>query len=114
MGVYMEYTDDYYAVANEEGLIVGKGHGNGRNCYQGVGVTYWTEEDGKRLEKDIAFVFENVPESKDWFWGFVPFTYYKGEYDVYVIGCKAEDIIEIDTFDELCQIDPSYKDFKAE
>ena len=114
MGIYMEYTDDWYAVADENDVIIARGHGNGRNCYQGVGITYWTEEDGKRLEKDIAHVFENVPDSKDKFWGYVPFIHYKEDYIVYAIGCKQEDIIEIDTFDELCQIDPSYKDFKAE
>lgn len=113
MGIYMEYTDDWYVVTNEEGVIVSRGHGGGRNCYQGVGIYYWTEEDGKRLENDIKQVFENVPESKNWFWGFVPLEYFKKEYVVYALGCKKEDIIEIDTFDELKAIDKSYENYKA-
>ena len=72
-----------------------------------VGISYWNEEDGKKLATDIAEVYEG-PGGKERYWEQVPLVYKKENYAVEVAECKEDDIVEIDTFRELKQIDKSY------
>lgn len=77
------------------------------SLYQKVGISYWTAEDGKKLETDIEAAY-NMPGGKERYWDQVPFVCFKGKYQVEIKECKSEDIIEIDTFKELKQIDKTY------
>ena len=36
------------------------------------------------------------------------FEIYKDDYKIHVRECKNGDVIEIDTYDELCELDSSY------
>ena len=72
-----------------------------------VGISYYTEEDGKKLSKDIADVF-NSPGGKEKYWDQVPLLSKKSNYKISIRECKSDDIIEIDTFNELKKIDKTY------
>lgn len=75
--------------------------------YQQVGISYWSQEDGKRLETDIEVAY-NMPGGKERYWDQVPFVCFKGKYQVQIQECRLEDIIEIDSFSELKMIDKTY------
>lgn len=77
------------------------------SLYQEVGISYWNEEDGKKLETDIESAY-NMPGGKERYWDQVPFVCFKGKYQVEIRACQLEDIIEIDTFKELKAIDKTY------
>lgn len=79
----------------------------GIDCYQMCGISYWTEEDGKKLSEDIPKVFE-TPGGRERFWDEVPLRYCKDDYTVGVRECSQDDLVEIDTFKELQDIDPAY------
>ena len=81
------------------------------NCFQEVGISYWDRQDGKKLRKDIREVFES-PGGKELLWENVPLVNKKDNYIVRIKECKKEDIIEIDSFNELCALDPLYKNFR--
>ena len=49
-----------------------------------------------------------MPGGKERYWEQVPLVYKKNNYAVEVRECFEEDIVEIDTFRELNQIDPTY------
>lgn len=112
------YTSDFLAIRKDrtddwcfkvkDGVIreetVG---GEGDNIWQMVGISYWNEADGKKLSEDIASVYDS-PGGKERYWEQVPLVYCKNHYEVAVRPCVDEDIVEIDTFDELKKIDPSY------
>ena len=53
-----------------------------------------------------------MPGGKDEDWCYVPLVSFKNEYQVHVRECAMDDIEEIDTYDELCAIDPSYLRYK--
>ena len=72
-----------------------------------VGISYWNDEDGKSLEEDVVAVF-NGPGGKERYWEQVPLVYKKENYKVAVRECREEDIVEIDTFRELKEIDKAY------
>lgn len=105
LAIPVEKTDDWcFTVKN--GVILEEKVG-GTDCWQMVGISYWDEEDGKKLEKDIASVYES-PGGRERYWEQVPLVYKKENYKVHVSECSAEDIIEIDTLRELKAIDKTY------
>ena len=105
LGIPMERTDDW-CLHVENGYVTKTAIG-GTNCYQTVGISYWTEEDGERLVDHVKEVY-NSPGGKERLWGTVPLIYKAEQYKVSVRECSLEDIVEIDTFNELKAIDPIY------
>ena len=83
----------------------------GRNCYQEVGISYWNNTDGKLLNNDIEEVLKS-PGGKELLWENVPLVKKRNNYRVQIKECRKEDIIEIDTFNELCALDKSYKNYQ--
>ncbi|MBO7079916.1 MAG: NTP transferase domain-containing protein [Bacilli bacterium] len=106
LGIPVERTDDW-CVMLEDGIIKKMSIG-GKNCYQMVGISYWTQEDGKKLFLDAREVF-NSPGGKERYWDQIPLEYCIKNYEVEVRKCSFDDIIEIDTFNELKKIDDTYK-----
>lgn len=110
------YTSDFLAIRKdrtddwcfevENGIIVEQKVG-GENCWQMVGISYWSEADGQKLAEDIPLVYA-MPGGKERYWEQVPICYRKENYTVEVLECYDTDILEIDTFRELKAIDKSY------
>lgn len=109
LGIPTEETDDWYFKTNEQGTICELGIGS-KDCYRMLGISYWDREDGAKLSEHIDATFK-MPGGKDEDWCYVPLVSFKNEYKVHVRECMMDDIEEIDTYDELCAVDPSYKDF---
>jgi len=106
LGIPVERSDDW-CVSVSGGYITKMTIG-GEKCYQMVGISYWTEGDGKRLFTAARDVF-NSPGGRSRFWDQVPLEYCIKDFKVEVRPCKFEDIIEIDTFNELKQLDETYR-----
>lgn len=105
LGKYTKVTDDW-CFDEKNGVIIKQKVG-GYNCYQMYGISYYDEIAGKTLEKDISKVYQS-PGGKEKYWDQVPLDVYKNNYKIYVRECYEGDIIEIDTFNELKQIDKTY------
>ena len=98
-------TDDW-CFDVRDGIIVKEKVG-GLNTWQMVGISYWNRDDGKNLKEDIQSAYEQ-PGGKEYYWEQVPLLVYQDRYKVAVTECYDDDIVEIDTFNELKQIDASY------
>ncbi len=105
LGIKMEHSDDWCFMASD-GIITSQTVG-GTDCYQEVGISYWNEEDGKKLAAHIKATFE-MQGGRDAYWDQVPFVFFKDEYKVEIRECLSTDIVEIDTFSELKMIDKVY------
>lgn len=105
LGKYMDVTDDWCLETKND--IVTKEKIGGYNCYQMLGMAYFNEEDAKKLEVDIDKVC-NMPGGKERYWDQVFFEVFKNNYKITIRKCNPEDIIEIDTFEELKMIDKTY------
>jgi len=110
LGIPTEETDDWYFKTGEDGVIYELGIG-AKDCYRMLGISYWSAEDGDTLEEHVKATFD-MPGGKDEDWCYVPLVAFKDAYQVHVRECTAADIEEIDTFDELCAIDPSSESFR--
>ncbi|MBO7310263.1 MAG: phosphocholine cytidylyltransferase family protein [Clostridia bacterium] len=107
LGVPTKRTDDWCFFVDANGRITKMGIG-GVDCHHMYGISYYTEEDGKRLAGHLEEVFKNVPGGKEKYWDEVSLSYYIDEYKIFVRECTFEDIIEIDTFNELKKLDSNY------
>lgn len=105
LAIKKDRTDDW-CFTEEKGFITGQLVG-GINCWQMVGISYWDKEDGAKLKNHIEEAF-NMPGGKERYWEQVALVVFKDQYKVMIKECKAEDIVEIDTFNELKAIDKSY------
>lgn len=106
LGVPVEVTDDWCFTIGAGGYIESQSVG-GRDCHQMIGVSYWDSEAGARLANDLNEVF-TAPGGKERYWDQVPMVYKKDNYNIAVRECGFEDIVEIDTFNELKKIDKLY------
>lgn len=105
LAIKKDKTDDWCFI-EKNGIIVEERIG-GRNCWQMVGISYWNKDDGNKLSNDIEKVYK-MPGGKKCYWEQVPLVFCKEHYEIEINECYCEDIIEIDTFGELKQIDASY------
>ena len=105
LGYYVDRSDDW-CLEVKNGVITKEKLG-GENCYQMVGISYYDELDGIKIEKDMKDVFES-PGGKEKYWEQVILDVCKKNYSIYLRECNKEDIIEIDTFNELKAIDKTY------
>lgn len=107
LGIKKQRSDDWCFQVRDGVIVDEKVGGEGSDIWQMVGISYWNSSDGHRLSQDIPEVFAS-PGGKERYWEQVPLIYCKEHYSVEVIDCFEEDIVEIDTFDELKQIDKIY------
>lgn len=105
LGIKVDRTDDWCFETKNN--IITKQKVGGINCHQMIGISYYNKQDGNKLSKDIADVFHS-PGGKEKYWDQVPLLEKKQNYKIYVRECQKEDIIEIDTFNELKQVDKTY------
>lgn len=106
LGIPVGRSDDWCLMTDGSGVITQETVG-GLNCHQMVGISFWSEADGGKLAGDLDEVYRS-PGGKERYWEQVPLVYKKENYSVHVRECSFEDITEIDTFNELKQIDKLY------
>ncbi len=104
-GVPCDSTDDWCLYANK-GHITGVSVG-GTKGYRMVGISYWTDSDGKKLANCLEKAY-NQPGGKERYWDSVPLSIFKDEFDLSVRECSFNDFDEIDTFNELKALDNVY------
>ena len=112
LGSFSIETDDWsYKLDN--GYITDYKKGN-TFCFNYYGISYWNKDDSKKLRNDFKQVYEEEQDGKDYFWEFIPLVLRKERYNVEVRPCEKSDIMEIDNFYELVQLDSSYKDYPGQ
>ena len=105
LGVPVESTDDWcFEVKNRVITAVSIG---GTHCHHMFGISYWNARDGAKLAEDIKKVFE-MPGGKERYWDQVALEYCIKNYQVEVRDCTFDDIIEIDTYNDLKKHDNTY------
>lgn len=105
LGSYSLETDDW-SFRLDNGHITDYRKGN-TYCYNYYGISYWTPEDSAKLRADFRQVYEEEGGC-DYFWEFIPLVLRKEKYAVEIRPCEKSDIMEIDNYYELQQLDPSY------
>lgn len=107
LGIKKQRSDDWILRVKDGIVCEETVGGEGDDIYQMVGISYWDGEAGRQLSRDIQDVYRS-PGGKERYWEQVPLVYRKEHYRVEIRECLEEDIVEIDTFNELKAIDKTY------
>lgn len=101
LAFHVPSSDDWCFFADDERRITRLAVGSdGQPCWQMVGCSYWTAEDGRRLLRHAREVYD-APGGHARYWDEIALMAHLGEYDIRVRPCTADDVIEIDTVEEL-------------
>lgn len=105
LGVPVKSTDDWCFETKNH--VITRLKMGGTDCYHVFGISYWAEEDGAKLYEDIKTVYE-MPGGKERYWDQVALEYCQNHYRVEVRECSFQDIVELDTYSELKELDHTY------
>ena len=105
LGMPVDRTDDW-CFETRRGYIT-KVRVGGEDVHHMFGISYWTREDAEKMEHDIEKVYKS-PGGKERYWDEVALRECIKNYKVWVRPVVQGDIIEIDTYNELKQIDSIY------
>ena len=108
LGAHVTETDDWCFF--KKGNYIDRVAVGGEDCWHMIGISYWNEEDSKKLREDVVKVF-NSRGGKEKYWDNVPLTVCKKDFKIEVRECKKKHVTEIDNYSELVIIDPSYANY---
>ena len=92
----------------EDGVVRSCSRTGGRGGWQLYSISRWSAEDGRRLRRHLEIEFEEK-QNRQIYWDDVPMFCYPEEYRLGIRPMTREDVIEIDSLEELAAIDPSYR-----
>ena len=106
LGRYVDKTDDWcFEMKNN---VISKIKQGGKDCYHTYGISYFNNEAAEKFKNDVTELYLNIPGGKEKYWDQVHLDVFRKNYRFEVRECTIDDIIEIDTFNELKQIDKIY------
>ena len=100
-------TPDWIVDTDESGRITGyhdRGGERGWLCY---GVSRWTPEDGRKLKHYIEYEYLEK-NNRHIHWDYVPFNLHRDRFDLYIRETLPGQRVELDTAEQIAQVDPDY------
>ncbi len=94
----------------EQGVINSCSRTGGTKGWQLYSISRWNEQDGRQLQEDVTALFESG--NHQIYWDDVPLFCNADHYSLGIREMEKDDVIEIDSFEELVQIDQSYSEVK--
>ena len=94
----------------ENGIVTGCSRTGGSRGWQLYSISRWSAEDGAKLKKHLELEFD-VKKNRQIYWDDVAMFCHPEEYILGIRPMRAEDIIEIDSLEELIAADPTYAGF---
>lgn len=108
--IYVDkFTNEWLLTVNN-GIVTSCSRTGGKDGYQLYSISRWNHDDALRLRKHLEIEFEQK-NNHQIYWDDVALFCYPDEYKLGIAEMKCNDLIEIDSVDELICVDPSYKKF---
>jgi len=97
-------TDDWCFDADADGKITHIDTASAHPCHQMLGLSYWTAEDGQRLAECANELYKEE-RYHQLYWDEIALKYYLPEFSIHIRPCSREDVWEIDTVEELRELE---------
>ena len=107
--VWTEKSTDEWLMQVERGKVVSCSRTGGTKGWQLYSESRWTAKDGIKLRKHLEEEFENR-DNRQIYWDDVAMFCHFEDYDLGIMPMQEDDIVEIDSLEELIALDSSYKD----
>lgn len=101
-----DYTDEWLMTV-EDGIVKKCSRDGGSNGWQLYSISRWDSKDAKKLKKHLEVEIEEKNNTSI-YWDDIPMFCYPSEYTLGIKKMNREDVIEIDSIDELKKIDNNY------
>lgn len=105
--VWTETPTEEWLMQVEDGKVISCSRTGGTKGWQLYSVSRWTAEDGARLKKHLEEEFIEK-DNHQIYWDDVAMFCHFEEYELGIMPMKKGDIVEIDSFEELIELDRSY------
>ena len=102
-----QWTDEWIMHADDDGNVVSCDREGGEKGYRLYSVSKWTASDSAKLSRLVEYEFK--AQNRDIYWDDVAMFKYPDQFNLAVHKVDPNDIIEIDSLDELKALDSSYK-----
>ena len=112
LATYMKDTPEW-ALRLKDGTIISYDIGGSHDSYRLWGVSMWTKEDGEKLSELVRKQVEDIKDLSI-YWDELALPDTTVKFDLGIREIALEDIMEIDTFEELVSVDASYKSYSHE
>lgn len=103
------HTDEWLMTVND-GIVTHCSRTGGKKGWQLFSISRWSAEDGKKLRRHLELEFEEK-QNRQIYWDDVALFCHPEEYRLGIRPMQAADVVEIDCFEELIQMDSSYKTY---
>ena len=110
--IWTDGSTQEWLMTVEDGVVQSCSRTGGEKGWQLFSISRWTMEDGEKLRRHLEIEFEEK-KNRQIYWDDVAMFCYPQEYTMGIRPMEAGDIIEVDSLEELVEIDPSYSEYKA-
>ena len=108
--VWCEGETPEWLLEVQDGVIRSCSRTGGAHGWQLYSISRWSAEDGEKLRRHLEEEFEGG--RRDIYWDDVAMFRHFGEYTLGIREMRRNAVLEIDTLDELIEIDSSYEIYK--
>lgn len=109
--VWCEQMTKEWLMTLEHGIVTACSREGGSRGYQLYSVSFWNEADGRRLSEHIREEFEDK-QNYEIYWDDVAMFCHSADYRLGIREIKRQDIVEIDSLEELIEIDAQYERYR--
>jgi CTP:phosphocholine cytidylyltransferase-like protein len=106
------HTDEWVMTV-ENGIVTSCSRNGGDEGWQLYSVSRWSREDALKLKEFLELEFDKN-ERRDVYWDDIPMFLHADAFRLGIRVMNKEDILEIDSLEELQEIDSSYLNIKGE
>ena len=105
-----EDTVEWLMQVNDEGIVTECSRDGGEKGWILFSISRWTKEDCRKLKKFLEYEFDYTG-NRHLYWDDVAMFKHFEEFSLGITPMDRDDVVEIDSFDELVRVDASYKDY---
>jgi len=110
--IWCEDETNEWLMCVENGVVQSCSRTGGSQGWQLYSISRWTAKDGKKLQKHLEQEFESG--NTQIYWDDVAMFCHFKEYTLGIREMQKDDIVEIDSLEELIQYDQSYEKYRGE
>lgn len=108
--IWTEERTDEWLLTETQGVVTSCSRIGGEKGWQLYSVSRWSKEDGQKLKRHLEREFEEKKNTQI-YWDDVALFCYPQEYQLGIRQMHRGDIVEIDSLEELAELDESYRKY---
>ena len=102
------FTNEWLLQLNEEGIVASCSRTGGKHGWRLYSISRWSKKDGKKLKECLEIEFEQK-KNINIYWDDIAIFCYPKDFKLGIYKMDEKDMLEVDSLEELVNIDKKYK-----